>query len=36
MAGKQPTDILEEEHRIIKKIVKAMSILIKRLGVGQT
>lgn len=31
MIGKKPTDILEEEHRIIEKIVKAMSILIKRL-----
>jgi len=31
MAGKKPTDILEEEHRIIEKIVQAMSILIKKL-----
>jgi len=31
MFEKKPTDILEEEHRIIEKIVKAMSVLIKRL-----
>ena len=31
MAEKKPTDILEEEHRIIEKIVKAMAVLIKKL-----
>lgn len=31
MTEKKPTDILEEEHRIIEKIVKAMSVLAGRL-----
>lgn len=35
MAKKKPTDILEEEHRIIEKIVKVMSAFIKRLETEQ-
>jgi len=31
MAEKKPTDILEEEHRVIEKVIKAMTILIKNL-----
>ncbi|MDD5584088.1 MAG: hemerythrin domain-containing protein [Candidatus Omnitrophica bacterium] len=35
MTEKKPTDILEEEHRVIEKVVKAMSILIKKLEMGK-
>lgn len=31
MSEKKPTDILEEEHRVIEKIIRAMTVLIKNL-----
>ena len=36
MTEKTPTDILEEEHRFIEKVVGAMPALIKMLEAGQT
>ena len=36
MTEKTPTDILEEEHRFIEKVVGAMPALIKVLEAGQT
>ena len=35
MTGKTPTDILEQEHRFIEKVVGAMPALIKVLEAGQ-
>lgn len=34
MTGRMPTDILEQEHRFIEKVVGAMPALIKVLGPG--
>jgi hemerythrin-like domain-containing protein len=36
MVEKKPTDILEEEHRVIEKVLGAIAILIEKLKAGQS